>query len=62
MPGKQSSCASDSRLGGLLTVFKGQNVGHQTGRLLLDSAQLVCLLELVAGSEISAHQPVILAA
>ena len=30
--------------------------------LLLDSAQLVCLLELVAGSEISADQLVISAA
>ena len=36
-------------------------VGITTG-LLLDSAQLVCLLELVGGSENSADQPVIPAA
>ena len=45
----------------ILRTVTSAAVGITTG-LLLDSAQLVYLLELVAGSENSADQPVISAA
>ena len=45
----------------ILRTVTSVAIGITTG-LLLDSAQLVCLLDLVAGSENSANQPVVSAA